>query len=138
MDPKKAKTLKELQEEREKRKEDASTNAHNEVTMGIDMTDVFESGQRGNADYGLLRYEYYHFISAKDGCACCNLVSFPRSFPHIEITTMNTSQSIEAQWPQVDRLHIFSNVNYERGTGEERWAWTLARGWLKTRRPMPK
>ena len=30
---------------------------------------------------------------------------------------MNTSQSIEAQWPQVDRLHIFSNVSYERGTG---------------------
>ncbi|GAV07162.1 hypothetical protein RvY_17037 [Ramazzottius varieornatus] len=94
VDPKKAKTLKELQEEREKRKEDASTNAHNEVTMGIDMTDVFESGDRGSADYGLLR-----------------------SLPHVEITTMNTSQSIEAQWPQVDHLHIFSNVNYERGTG---------------------
>ena len=30
---------------------------------------------------------------------------------------MNTSQTIEAAWPQLDRLQIFSNVNYERGTG---------------------
>ena len=55
VDPKKAKTLKELQEEREKKKEDASTNAHNEVTMGIDMSDVFEAGDSQTADYGLLR-----------------------------------------------------------------------------------
>lgn len=37
--------------------------------------------------------------------------------PHVEITTLNTMQSIEAPWPQVDRLQVFSNVNYERGTG---------------------
>ena len=43
--------------------------------------------------------------------------SFHRYVPHVEITTMNTSQTIEAAWPQLDRLAISSNVNYDRGTG---------------------
>jgi hypothetical protein len=30
---------------------------------------------------------------------------------------MNTTQSIEAAWPKLDRLQMFSNVSYERGTG---------------------
>ncbi|XP_055331475.1 dnaJ homolog subfamily C member 11-like [Paramacrobiotus metropolitanus] len=94
VDPANRKTLDELKEEREKRKEKESTNPHNEMSMGLDVTDLFERRNRDTKDYGIQNY-----------------------IPHVEITTLSTVQSIEAPWPQVDRFQLFSNVNYERGTG---------------------
>lgn len=52
-DPSRLKNLEQLKEEREKRKEKESTNPHNEVSMGLDMTDLFEGGDRDRKDYGI-------------------------------------------------------------------------------------